>query len=107
MDTCILVICAFPNEDEAGRILSSLVKQKLAACTHVLPAGVSRYFWQGEIQTNGEFYALIKTTKDVFPALERAIRAQHSYDTPCIIAVPITAGHDPFLKWIEESVTRA
>ncbi len=89
---------------EAERIGALLVAQRLAACVNVLPNVVSLYRWQGEVQRDQECVLIAKTTADSFPALEGAVQEAHSYDCPCIIALPIVGGHAPFLKWIAEEV---
>ncbi|MFH0935558.1 MAG: divalent cation tolerance protein CutA [Candidatus Omnitrophota bacterium] len=34
------------------------------------------------------------------------VKSLHSYEVPEIIALPITAGFEPYLKWINESVRK-
>ena len=43
---------------------------------------------------------MIKTTAAVYPALEAAIRAQHPYELPEIVAVTIARGLPDYLKWV-------
>jgi periplasmic divalent cation tolerance protein len=43
---------------------------------------------------------LAKTEKDRFPALRDRVLALHSYDTPCVVALPIADGAPDFLSWI-------
>jgi uncharacterized protein involved in tolerance to divalent cations len=40
----------------------------------------------------------------VFDRVRDAIRVLHSYELPECIQVPIEAGADEYLSWIEESV---
>jgi len=30
------------------------------------------------------------------------VREEHSYDCPCVVALPIEAGNPAFLKWIHD-----
>lgn len=81
-----------------------LVESKLAACVNVLPSVQSIYRWQGEVETAQEILLLIKTTSDRFPELQQRIIHLHSYETPEIIALPVSMVSDKYLAWIQESV---
>ncbi len=82
------------------RIAEMLVSRKLAACVQVLPEMQSVYFWKGEVQRDRERLILAKTTRANFEALEREVRAIHSYETPEIVALPIVAGSKNYLDWL-------
>ena len=43
---------------------------------------------------------VIKTTRARFERLKRAVVSQHPYDVPEVIALPLAAGHRPYLDWI-------
>jgi len=45
---------------------------------------------------------LLKTTEALVPALTQALTAAHSYDCPCVVALPIVAGNPDFLQWIAD-----
>ncbi len=99
----IVVLITAPNNEEAMRIAELLVKKRLAACVQVLPEMQSIYVWKGEVQREKEVLLLAKTTRANFPELEREVRAIHSYETPEIIALPITEASEPYLKWLTSS----
>ena len=88
---------------EATRIAEMLVNQKLAACVQILPEMQSIYVWKGEVQRDREVLFLAKTTRANFAELERQVRAMHSYETAEIIALPVVAGSEPYLKWLTTS----
>jgi periplasmic divalent cation tolerance protein len=100
----IVVLMTAANREEAGRIAKMLVSTRLAACVQVLPEIQSIYRWQGEVMRESEVLLLAKTTKDKFDDLDRAVREIHSYETPEIIALPVTAGSSPYLKWLQAAV---
>ena len=54
-------------------------------------------------QRERELLLLAKTTKENFDQLEREVRSVHSYETPEIIALPISAGSRPYLEWLTRS----
>lgn len=104
MSTSYLVVCTFPNVDEAKRAAGAVVRDKLAACVNIIPGARSIYFWKDEVCDDEEVVALIKTTAQRFDALRARIVELHSYECPEVIALPIDAGHAPYLDWIAESV---
>jgi periplasmic divalent cation tolerance protein len=91
------------NGEEASRLAEMLVGAHLAACVQILPEMESVYRWQGKIERQAEVLLLVKTTVEKFDELEREVRALHSYDTPEIIAVPVTAGSAPYLAWLSST----
>ena len=96
----IVVLMTAANRDEANTIAELLVSARLAACVQILPEIESVYRWQGEVKRDQEVLLLAKTTQDRFVELESKVRALHSYETPEIIALPITAASEPYLKWL-------
>jgi len=96
----IVVFMTAASGEEAARLAEMLVGAQLAACVQILPEMESVYRWQGKIERQSEVLLLAKTTRDKFEELEREVRALHSYETPEIIAVPVTAGSAPYLEWL-------
>ena len=96
----ILVLTTAGSEAEARNIAYALVDRKLAACANIIPRIQSIYRWQGKIEESEEYLLLIKTTADHFTKVRDAIQELHSYDLPECIAVPISNGSDPYIKWI-------
>ena len=99
-DDALLVLCACPDADSAGRIARTLVEERLAACVNRVPGLVSVYRWQGEIHEDEEVLLLIKTRPERFETLRARIVELHPYDVPEVIALDITAGHAPYLEWL-------
>jgi periplasmic divalent cation tolerance protein len=81
-----------------------LVSQRLAACVQILPEVQSVYRWHGKIERQPEVLVIVKTTKSSFEKLEREVRAIHTYETPEIVALPLTAGSAPYLEWLGSNV---
>ncbi len=100
----IVVIMTAADRDEAARLAQMLVEKNLAACVQILPEIQSIYRWKGEIEKQGEILLLAKTLRSNFEELERQVRALHSYETPEIIALPVTAGSAPYLEWLDANV---
>jgi periplasmic divalent cation tolerance protein len=101
----IVVLMTAANREEAVRIAELLVEARLAACVQILPEMQSVYRWQGEVARESEVMLLAKTTLDRFDDLDRLVREIHSYETPEIIALPVTAVSEPYLDWLQEEVS--
>lgn len=94
------------NKDEAKKIGKELVASKLAACVNILDNMNSFYLWDGEMQEDTEVVMVAKTTEDRIPDLVEKVKSMHSYDCPCIVSLPVSGGHQPFLDWIGEQVKK-
>jgi periplasmic divalent cation tolerance protein len=101
----IVVFITTANNEEAARLAEMLVGQRLAACVQILPEIESVYRWQGKVERQRESLLFAKTTRSKFAELETEVRAIHSYETPEIVALPLTAGSLPYLEWLGSSVT--
>ena len=96
----IVVFSTFPSEDKAADIARTLVSDELCACVNLIPSVRSIYRWQGELCDERETLAVIKTTRERFAALRDRLIALHPYEMPEVIALPVEAGHEPYLDWI-------
>jgi periplasmic divalent cation tolerance protein len=101
----LIVLTTWPEQDAARQAATRWVELGLAACVNVLPAMTSIYPWKGKIESGTEHLLVIKTTRNVLPRLQSAIREHHPYELPEIIALPIVAGLPEYLRWID-SCTR-
>jgi len=99
----IFVYTTFPNKKEAAKICGGLIKKRLAACVNIFPIE-SIYFWEGKITKDKEFAAIIKTPKAQFKKIEKFIIAHHSYDTPCVVEIPVGAVAKRYLDWANKVV---
>lgn len=100
----IVVFTTAADIEEARRLAEMLVEKRLAACVQILPAIESVYRWQGRIERQPEVLLLAKTQRARFEDLEREVRAIHSYETPEVVAVPVSAGSHPYFQWLADSL---
>lgn len=108
MIDAIVVFCSCANEAEADRIAAGLVEERLAACVTLLPQVKSVYRWRGQVEKSREALLVIKAVRQNFGALRDHILSAHSYETPEILALSVTAGSEQYLQWIAaESVETA
>ncbi len=97
-----IILTTTASQEEAERLAEMLVTQKLAACVQILPTS-SVYTWQGKVQRDAEILLLIKTTTALYLQVEDAILANHSYEIPEIIQVPVEQGFNRYLDWVKEN----
>jgi len=96
----ILVLTQMPDHASAQSLARSLVVARLAACVTVGTPVQSLYHWRGEIETAQEVPVVVKTRPERYAEVEAAIRAQHPYELPEILAVPIVDAFAPYADWI-------
>lgn len=96
----LLVLTNLPDQDSAQRLAQLLVAEHAAACVNILAACTSLYRWQGKIESASEVPLLIKTTHAAYAQVQELICAQHPYELPEIIAIPVSAGLPAYLAWV-------
>jgi periplasmic divalent cation tolerance protein len=101
----VVALSTVGSAEDAERIARALVERRLAACVNVVPGVVSVYRWKGGVDRDEERLLVIKTRADRLEALREALVALHPYELPELVAMPIQAGHAPYLAWLDESVS--
>ncbi|MEO6748945.1 MAG: divalent-cation tolerance protein CutA [Casimicrobiaceae bacterium] len=81
-------------------LANALVNDRLAACVSIGAPVESIYHWRGKVETAKEVPVTIKTCRDRYAAVEKAIRRVHPYELPEIIAIPVIDGYPPYLAWL-------
>jgi periplasmic divalent cation tolerance protein len=100
MSEAIVVLCTVPPDFDAENLARDLVGRSLAACVQLGPSISSVYQWQGALERSEERLILIKSRRERFDAIEKAIKALHPYEVPEIIALDVSDGHAPYLAWL-------
>ena len=102
-DTYIVVLTTVGTKQFANDLARSIVSERLAACVQIQSVQ-SVYRWKDKVCAEPEWLLAIKTTDARYAELEAHIRANHSYETPEIVRIPIVGGSREYLAWIGESV---
>lgn len=100
----IVVLTSAPNIAVAKRLATTLVRSKRAACVSVIDNMRSVYRWKNKIHTENESLLVIKTTGAKLNTLKKTILANHPYQIPEIIALPVSATTPEYFKWIVDAV---
>ena len=101
-EQCLLVYMTAPDKGSALSWCETLVRERLAACANIMDGVSSMYWWQGKLETANETVCILKTVQSRFPALMARAKELHSYETPCVVALPLTDGLPDFMNWIRE-----
>ena len=90
--------------EEAERLSRILLEQRLCACANLVADVRSVFRWDGQTQTDDEILLIAKNTLDALGAFKRVFAANHSYDVPEIVALPVVGGNDTYLDWVRAEV---
>jgi periplasmic divalent cation tolerance protein len=104
MTDYIQVVSTLAQREQATALANTLVEKRLAACAQVLGPMISTYRWEGRVETSQEWLLVVKSRRDVYRDLEQAIATAHPYDVPEILALPILAGHQGYLEWMDREL---
>jgi periplasmic divalent cation tolerance protein len=89
-----------PSRDEALAIGRAIVAERLAASANVIDGAASVYWWRGALEEASEAVLVLKTRAGLIARLCARIKALHSYECPCVVALPIADGNADYLAWI-------
>jgi len=106
MENTALVYMTVGSKAEAVAIGNEIVSHRLAACVNIIDQMNSIYHWDGELQFDSEVVMIAKTLSSKVPELIEIVKANHSYECPCIVSIPITGGNPAFLDWIAREVKK-
>ncbi len=102
----IVVFITAGDSEEAAKIASGLLEQRLVACVNIVAAVDSRFWWQGKLDKAAESLLIIKTKGRFLPEVIESVKRLHSYEVPEIIALPIIGGNREYLEWIDGEVKK-
>lgn len=102
-----LVVVTHPDPAVAERLVSNLVSKHLIACGHILPKGVSLFFWDGGLQREEEVTLLLKTIPENRSALEQEILREHPYRVPEILFLGADYVTSGYAAWVRDACAPA
>ncbi len=98
--TAVFAYITIASRKEADRIARTLVEERLAACANLFDGMRSVYRWQGKVEQAEEIVLVAKTRQDLIRSLTERVLALHSYECPCVVALPVLGGNPDYLEWI-------
>ncbi len=96
----VIVLVTAPDLKTARVLARDALSARLIACANLIPKIESHYWWRGKIESGAEVLLVLKTQKSKLGALEKLILAQHPYDTPEFIVLPLSTGNKKYLDWL-------
>jgi periplasmic divalent cation tolerance protein len=100
---CVIMV-TFPSRADAEKTARILLDRHLVACTNLIDGVGSLFWWEGKIDSAREVLMIAKTTQTLFSDVASCVQEHHPYEVPEVIALPILAGSQSYLSWIDESV---
>ena len=104
MTEMLIVFSTFASEEDAARVVRTLVEERLIACGNLLPGARSIYRWRSAVADEREVVALMKTRKQDWAAFLSRLHELHPYTTPECVAVRIAAGAPKYMAWLDEAL---
>ena len=102
-----VVFVTAPSPKVAEHLAKGILSKRLAACVNVIRGIRSWYRWKGKVASDPEVLLLIKTSATRLESLRRWIRANHPYELPEFLALPVSCGDAAYLKWIQYSLLKS
>ena len=106
MEEYIQVFTTTEKKEDAEKIAKTLLEKRLAGCVQIVGPIESTYWWKGNVETAEEWLLFIKTRKNLYEELEKAVKEIHPYETPEIIAMPIVTGSKDYLEWLRNELKK-
>jgi periplasmic divalent cation tolerance protein len=103
----VVVFTTVASDEEAVKFVRTLLERRLIACGTLIPGGRSLYRWQGKIADEREVVVMLKTRSARIESLRVAFAELHPYKVPELLALPVEAGLDKYLEWINGETTLA
>jgi periplasmic divalent cation tolerance protein len=89
----------FASCDDAMKMASSLLENKLVACSQVSGPITSLYRWDGIVQSSEEFVLRIKTSPRRLVEVCSFIQSHHPYELPEVVWHLVNASLD-YSNWV-------
>ncbi|MEO7085514.1 MAG: divalent-cation tolerance protein CutA [Gemmatimonadaceae bacterium] len=103
----LVVLTTVASDEEAVAFVRELLDRRLIACGTLMPGARSLYRWQGKIADEREVVVMLKTRSARLDSLRTAFAELHPYRVPELLAMPVDAGTEKYLEWINAETTLA
>lgn len=98
-DICEVIVTA-GDAEALVKLTRALVDERLAACGQDIASIRSIYRWDGAVQDDPEARVALHARAALVPELTERAKALHSYDVPCVIALPVVGGNPAYIQWV-------
>lgn len=102
-DQVVMVLTTCPDDASAEQLARRLVDLRLAACVQAETIR-SWYHWEDAVQDDPEVRLACKTTMACYADIAQLIDAEHPYEEPQLVVIPVLTGADGYLDWVRQQV---
>jgi periplasmic divalent cation tolerance protein len=102
----IVVLITAPTMADAQRIARALVEERFAACVNLVPECRSVYRWEDRVVEESEAMMVVKTARDLFPALAKRVADIHPYAVPEVVGLPLVEVVERYRLFLDDGVRR-
>lgn len=99
-ESVYLAYVTLPAQDNAIQLAEKLVNSGCVAGVNILGSATSVYAWNGSVHNKPEWIMFAQISAEKLEDFKRELLKDHPYIVPCILALPISAAHKPFVEWI-------
>jgi periplasmic divalent cation tolerance protein len=103
MTDLLLVYITCEDVVEAKKIGRHLLEQRVAGCINIFPNMEPMFWWppkEGKINESSEVVLIAKTVEAKYEELEKEVLKVHSFDTACVIAIPVKHVSQGYYDWL-------
>jgi len=97
---CVEVVITADSAEWLADFTRSLVEDRLVACGHNITPIRVIYRWEGKIYNEAQARVGLHTRAELVSTIISRVDSEHADSVPCVIALPISAGHAGYLSWI-------
>ncbi|MFC5996739.1 divalent-cation tolerance protein CutA [Pseudonocardia hispaniensis] len=103
---CVEVVITAEDPEWLANFTRQLVEDRLVACGHNIAQIRAIYRWEGKVYDEPQARVGLHTRASLVPEIVARADRDHADDVPCVIALPVSAGHPDYLRWIYTETTR-
>jgi len=107
MDDLILVYTTWESVKQAKEAAKYLLKKRVCACVNIYSEMIPLFWWppkKNKLDGSKEVVMIVKTLKRKYDVLEKEIYKIHTYEVPCIIAIPTYKVNKDYFNWIKGEI---
>jgi periplasmic divalent cation tolerance protein len=106
MTDVVVVETTFHTLEEAKKIATTIITERLAACCQIVPGLHSIYTWKGKLEEASEVLLRMKTLRSGVPALLAFLEKNHSYEVPELLLFSPECLSQSYFRFVETSVRK-
>jgi periplasmic divalent cation tolerance protein len=99
-----LIYITTSSKKESTLIGNKLVSDRLVGCANIISDIKSFYWWHGNLEEDSESLLVVKSLLSNVDNIVKRVKELHSYENPCVVALPIINGSKEYLTWLKEEI---